>query len=77
MPATIEQLTHDALTLPETERAHLAQSLLQSLEPSAEEGVEDAWDAEVSRRLELVRQGTAQGRPADEVFRAIRARHRK
>ena len=71
---SVEQLTHEALTLSENERAHLAQTLLQSLEP-AEEGVEQAWAVEVGRRLELVRQGTAQGRPAEEVFRDIRARH--
>jgi len=76
MSATIEQLTHEALTLPETERARLAQTLLQSLEP-AEEGVEQAWAIEVVRRLERVREGTAQGRPAEEVFRDIRARHQR
>jgi putative addiction module component (TIGR02574 family) len=75
--ATIEQLTQDALTLSETERAHLAHTLLQSLEPTSESGVDEAWDAEVARRLEQVRQGTPQGRPADEVFRDIRARHLK
>jgi putative addiction module component (TIGR02574 family) len=62
--------------LGETERAHLAQTLLQSLEP-AEEGIEQEWTAEVGRRLERVREGTAQGRPADEVFRDIRARHQR
>lgn len=76
MPATIKQITHEALTLPESDRAHLAQTLLQSLEP-AEEGVEQAWASEVGRRLERVRAGTAQGRPADEVFRDIRARHQQ
>lgn len=76
MATTIEQITHEALTLPETERAHLAQALLQSLEP-AEEGVEQAWVAEVRRRLERVWDGTAQGRPADEVFRDIRACHQQ
>ena len=77
MPATIQQLTNDALTLSDTERAHLAQTLLRSLEPVTEEGVEDTWSAEVARRLERVRQGAAQGRPAEEVFREIRARHAK
>lgn len=74
MAATIEQLKQDALALNDAERAMLAQTLLQSLEP-LEEGVEEAWDAEIGRRLERVRQGTAQGRPADDVFRDIRARH--
>lgn len=73
---TVEQITHEALTLPETERAHLAQTLLQSLD-SAEEGVEQAWATEVSSRVERVHEGTAQGRPADEVFGDIRARHQK
>lgn len=38
MSATIDQLTHDALALTEAERALLEQTLLQSLEPVAEEG---------------------------------------
>lgn len=74
---TIEQLTQDALTLPENERARLVQTLLQSLEPSNDEGVDAAWDAEVARRVESVRQGTAQGRPAEEVLRDIRAKYQK
>lgn len=76
MSAILEQLTHEALTLPETERAHLAQTLLQSLEP-IEEGAEMAWSAEVTRRLDRVLRGEAEGRPADEVFRDIRARHQR
>ena len=76
-PLTIEKLTHDALTLPENERAQLVQTLLQSLEPSIDEGVEAAWDTEVARRVESVRKGTAQGRPAEDVFRDIRARHQQ
>ena len=74
---TIEQLMQDALTLPENERARLVQTLLQSLEPSIDEGVDVAWDAEVARRVESVHQGTAQGRPAEDVLRDIRARHQK
>ncbi len=77
MPATIQQLATDALTLSDSERAHLAQTLIRSLEPITEEGVEEAWDTEVARRLERVRKGSAQGRPADEVFRDVRARHEK
>ena len=76
MSASAEQLTHEALTLSEGERAHLAQTLLRSLEP-VEENVEQTWAVEVGRRLERVRQGLAQGRPADEVFRDIRARHQR
>lgn len=71
----MKQLTQDALSLSELDRANLAKTLLVSLEPEGEAGVQEAWDAEIERRLERLRQGTAQGRPADEVFRDLRARH--
>jgi len=75
MALTLEQITHDALTLSDQARARLAHALLQSLDESGDEsGVEEAWEAEVTRRLERVRQGTATGRPADAVFRDLRAR---
>ncbi len=76
MPATIETITSDALMLSETDRAHLAQTLLRSLEP-AEGDIEQAWTSEVGRRLEQVHNGTATGRPAEEVFRDIRERIRR
>ncbi len=74
MAATIEQLIHDALALPTRERAHLAHLLLESLEPFAEKDVLEAWEAEVSLRLESIRLGTARGRPVSEVFRDLAAR---
>lgn len=75
MAATMEQLAHDVLTLSESDRARLAKTILDSLESETEAGVEEAWNAEVTWRLERVQQGTAQGRPADDVFRDIRARY--
>jgi putative addiction module component (TIGR02574 family) len=75
MLATMAQVTDEALRLSESERAHLAQTLLRSLEPEEEQGVEEAWNVEIARRLGEVRDGTAQGRPAEEVFRELRARH--
>lgn len=47
------------------DRAELALFLLQSLEP---EDVQAAWDTEVARRVAEIRNGTAKGRPANEVF---------
>ena len=77
MPATVTELTEQALGLSESERAEMAHRLLLSLEEVVEEGVEEAWGADVARRLERVRQGTAHCRPAEEVFRDIRAQHQK
>lgn len=75
MAATVEKLAKDALTLSDRERAELAHKLLVSLEGTPEEGVDEAWDAEIAKRVDRIKEGTAKGRPADEVFRDIRARY--
>jgi putative addiction module component (TIGR02574 family) len=74
--ATVDQLAQDALTLSDRERAELAHKLLVSLEHVADEGVEEAWDEEIAKRVQKIRDGTAKGRPADEVFGDIRSRDR-
>jgi putative addiction module component (TIGR02574 family) len=75
MAATVEKITQDALRLSERERAELAHRILVSLEDAAEENVDEAWDAEIEKRVDRIKEGTAKGRPADEVFRDIRARY--
>jgi len=75
MAGTVTKLIEQALGLSERDRAELAHRLLQSLEESKEEGVEDAWETEIAKRVEEVRNGTAIGRPAEDVFREIRARY--
>jgi len=76
MTAIAAQLTEQALTLSENERAELAHKLLLSLDEESAEGVDQAWDEEAEMRLERVKNGTAQGRPAEEVLKDIRARLR-
>ena len=72
---TIEQVTHEALTLSGQERAQLAHTLLCSLDAVEDcTKVEAAWEEEIARRVERIQQGTAQGRPAEDVFRDLRAR---
>ena len=76
MAALAEQITSSALALPGQARAVLAQVLLRSLdEPAEDDGVAEAWEREIARRLERVRNGEAAGRPAGEVFREIEARY--
>jgi len=72
--ATIEQLTEDALELSERDRAELAHRILLSLEGAIDGGVEEDWEAEIAKRVARIKQGTAKGRSAEEVFGDIRAR---
>jgi putative addiction module component (TIGR02574 family) len=74
--ATVEKLAEDALALSDRERAELAHKLLVSLEGAPEDNTEEAWDAEIARRVDRIEEETAKGRPAEEVFRDIRARYK-
>jgi putative addiction module component (TIGR02574 family) len=74
MTTAVEQLKSQASTLSAPERAELAYFLLSSLEPE-EQGVREAWRAEIARRVAEIRGGSAVGRPADEVLAELRERY--
>ena len=63
MPATLDSLAHDALTLPADQRMTLACRLLVSVEPEPEPGADAAWDAEISRRIARFDAGETQAMP--------------
>ena len=75
MNVTAQRLRRNVLSLPPRERASLARDLILSLEGAADEGAAAAWDDEIERRVRKIRSGAVAGRPADEVFKAIKARH--
>ena len=70
MNDSIDRLKSQAQDLSATERADLASFLLDSLGPDA--AVEDAWRAEIARRVEAVRAGRVAGRPHDDVLAELR-----
>jgi putative addiction module component (TIGR02574 family) len=74
MTEAVQLLKSQALALSVAERADLAHFLLTSLEAEAE-GVEEAWRAEIARRVEEIRGGQAKGRPVDEVLAELRERY--
>ena len=62
-----KELREVVLALPAEERMDLLQELLLSLEEPPSEEVDAAWVAEIERRIEGVRNGSAEGRPWTEV----------
>jgi putative addiction module component (TIGR02574 family) len=68
MVARVSTLLHDALTLPDDERAELAAELLASLDPAPTPGVnvDDAWRDEIDRRVHAALSGEP-GVPWEEV----------
>jgi putative addiction module component (TIGR02574 family) len=58
MSPELSDLLKQALAPPVDERAALANTLLDSLE-AKDQSVQDAWDAEVARRMEDLKSGKA------------------
>jgi putative addiction module component (TIGR02574 family) len=78
MVVAVEKLKAELAALTESERADLAQFLLNSLDESnaeADAEIEAAWDIELARRVDGIRNGTAQGKPANEVFAELREQY--
>jgi putative addiction module component (TIGR02574 family) len=71
MEIEFEKLEAEALKLTLGERAALAQRLLASLEEDAE--IEEAWAAEVERRIAEVESGSVQLIPIVEALAQVRA----
>jgi putative addiction module component (TIGR02574 family) len=62
------------LTLTPDERSELIAFLIQSLETEKESDLDDAkktWDAEIKRRVDSVRNGTAELIPEEEVWKEL------
>jgi putative addiction module component (TIGR02574 family) len=74
MGSTAESLLHQALTLPEEDRAEIATRLIASLDADSRESrqdVEEAWAAEIERRCEALDAGATTTRSWTEVRRRI------
>lgn len=66
--ALLEDIEREAFSLPKDQRLALAQKLISSVDEVGGTGVEEAWEAEISRRIEDYRSGNADTIPAAAVF---------
>ena len=72
MSPEASDLLRQALALPVDERAALANTLLNTLEPM-NLSVQEAWDAEVARRIEDLKSGKAVTGPWEGLHRELLA----
>jgi putative addiction module component (TIGR02574 family) len=74
MNPEISDLLKRALALPVDERAALANTLLDTLESMNESvSIQEAWDAEVARRIEDLKAGKAVTVPWEQLHRELLA----
>ena len=71
MQTQFETLKAEALKLTTAERAKLAEHLIASLDEDSE--IEEAWAAEVERRIAEIENGTVQMISAAEAIASARA----
>jgi putative addiction module component (TIGR02574 family) len=67
------ELLKHALTLSDKDRAELASSLIDSLDPTVDSDAELAWQEEIARRLQEIENGRVNTIPWDEVRRKGKA----
>ena len=73
---TLADLEAEALKLPVTDRARLAETLVESLDALTDEENRRLWTEEARRRDAELDADPSRGRPAEDVFRDARARLR-
>ncbi len=67
----LQEFEHEALALSSAERAHLAHTLLVSLDDMQEDEVERLWLDEAIRRDDEIDAGLVTPVPAGEVFKRL------
>ncbi len=75
MSETAARLMTELTKLSAEERADIAYHLLCSLDDGEDADAEAAWDSELERRAQAIINGTAKGRPAEEVFDELRKQY--
>lgn len=67
MRRAVQELYEKASELAPNDRAELAGLLLESIEEAPDEGIEEAWAAEIERRMAEFRAGRIKTIPWSEV----------
>lgn len=67
MQPSVVELFNQAADLPEEDRATLAGLLIESLDTEIDDGVEQAWQAEIQRRLTELDSGSVRTVPWESV----------
>jgi putative addiction module component (TIGR02574 family) len=72
MSLTAAQLAEEALALPASARAELADKLVESLDPAEDISFRQLWAAEALKRRDEVRSGRVQTIPGAEALKRAR-----
>lgn len=74
MPATLEQVTKEAMDLSPRQKLALAEFLLESADASSDPEAEAGWDSEIRDRIRAIDEGRVVGVAYEDVMRSAEAR---
>ena len=74
MTVLVEKIKREALALSASDRANIAHDLILSLDDTSGFELDQEYESEIRRRVQMVKEGKAIGQPADFVFAEIEAR---
>ena len=72
MAVSRDQIFREALKLEQSDRAELAKLLIDSLDPAAEDGIEEAWMQEMTRRAAELDSGAIESIPWETIRDRLR-----
>ena len=72
MTATFNSVLEQALQLSAGDRSRIASLLIESVDEADDVEMSPAWRAEIERRMDSIRQGTAKLIPHEEVMNGVR-----
>jgi putative addiction module component (TIGR02574 family) len=75
MTEIAERLRSELSQLSVKDRAELAYFLIHTLDEEIDDDIEGAWDVELTRRMQDVNNGTAAGKPSNQVFTELREKY--
>ena len=73
--STVQEVRSEVMALSASERASLAHELILSLDDPVDYDLSPSQESEIQRRLAMVRDGTASGRPASAIFADIKSKY--
>jgi putative addiction module component (TIGR02574 family) len=72
MSPHVKRILDEALSLSDQDRAEIAATLIESLDPDADAQTHEAWDAEIAKRLAEIDSGAVTTIPWPEVRKMLR-----
>ena len=75
--STYEEIINAALALPPSERATLAEQLLESLDAEEQARIDALWAEEAERRDKELEDGVVAAIPGKQVMNGLRSRYKR